>query len=77
MKNESVRKSSEKSKNVPGEKSKMVKRTICQKKTITSTIIAMNFVQEQLINISSLVSRVNVEFLQRNRNGKKNGSAKK
>ena len=32
MKNEGVKKSPEKSKNVPEEKSKMVKRTICHKK---------------------------------------------
>ena len=43
MKNESVKKSLEKSKNVLEEK-----RKICIKKTNTFTIIAMNFVQEQL-----------------------------
>ena len=50
MKNESVKKSLEKSKNVLEEKRKMFKRKICIKKTHTFTIIAMNFVQEQLIN---------------------------
>ena len=46
--NESVEKSFEKSKNVIEEKRKIVKRKICIKKTHTFTIIAMNFVQEQL-----------------------------
>ena len=50
MKNESVKKSLEKSKNVLEEKRKTVKRTICIKKRHTFTIIAMNCVQEQLIN---------------------------
>ena len=50
MKNESVKKSLEKSKNVLEEKRKTVKRKICiKKKTHTFTIIAMNCVQEQLI----------------------------
>ena len=48
MKNESVKKSHEKSKNVLEEKRRMVKQKVCIKKTITFTIIAMNFVQEQL-----------------------------
>ena len=48
MKNESVKKSPEKTKNVLEEKRKKVKRKICIKKTHTFTIIAMNFVQEQL-----------------------------
>ena len=48
MKNESVKKSLEKSKNVLEEKRKIVKRKICIKKTHTFTIIAMNFVQEEL-----------------------------
>ena len=48
MKNESVKKSLEKSKNVLEEKRKTVKRKICIKKTHTFTIIAMNGVQEQL-----------------------------
>ena len=47
MKNESVKKSLEKSKNVLEEKRKLVKQKICIKKTNTFTIIAMNFVQEQ------------------------------
>ena len=50
MKNESVKKSLEKSKNVLEERRKMVKQKIRIKKTNTFTIIAMNFVQEQLIN---------------------------
>ena len=49
MKNESVKKSLEKSKSGLEEKWKMVKHKICIKKTNTFTIIAMNFVQEQLI----------------------------
>ena len=48
MMNESLKKSLEKSKNVLEEKRKIVKRKICIKKTHTFTIIAMNFVQEQL-----------------------------
>ena len=48
MKNESKKKSPEKSKNVIEEKRKTVKRKICIKKTHTFTIIAMNCVQEQL-----------------------------
>ena len=46
MINESVKKSLEKSKNVPEEKRKIVKRIICM--THTFTKIAMNCVQEQL-----------------------------
>ena len=49
MKNESVKMSFERSKNVPEEKRKTVKRKICIKKTNTFTITALNFVQEQLI----------------------------
>ena len=48
MKNEIVKKSLEKSKNVIEEQRKIVKRKICIKKTHTFTIIAMNFVREQL-----------------------------
>ena len=48
MKNESVKKSLRKSKNVLKEKHKIVKRKICKEKH-TFTIIAMNFDQEQLI----------------------------
>ena len=48
MKNKSVTKSLEKSKNLLEEKRKMVERKNCIKKTNTFTIIAMNFVQEQL-----------------------------
>ena len=55
MKNESVKKSLEKSKNVLEEKRKMVKRKICIKKTNTFTIIAMKFVQEQLKKITGLI----------------------
>ena len=47
MMNESVKKSLEKSKNVLEEKRKIVKQKICIKRH-TFTIIAMNFVQEQL-----------------------------
>ena len=52
MKNESVKKSLGKSKNVLEEKRKTVMRKICIKKTNTFTIIAMNFAQEQLKRIS-------------------------
>ena len=55
MKNESVKKSLEKSKNVLEEKRKTVKRKICIKKTHTFTIIAMNCVQEQLIRLTKYV----------------------
>ena len=49
MKNESVKKSLEKSKNVLEEKRKMIKqKSLNKKKTNTLTIIAMMFVQEQL-----------------------------
>ena len=51
MKNESVKKSLEKSKNVLEEKRKMVRQKIWIKKTNTFTIIAMNFVQEQLTTL--------------------------
>ena len=51
MKNESVKKSLEKSKNVLEENRKMVKRKTCIKKTNTFTIFAMNFVQEQLKSV--------------------------
>ena len=51
MKNESVKKSLQKSKKVPEEKRKMVQQKICMKKTNTFTISAMNFVQEQLKTI--------------------------
>ena len=54
MKSESVKKSLEKSKNVLEEKRKMVKQKICIKKTKTFTIIAMNFVQEQLTSRTEL-----------------------
>ena len=50
MMNKSVKKSLEKSKNVLEETRKIVKQKICIKKTYTFTIIAMNFVQEQLNN---------------------------
>ena len=48
MKNECVKKSLEKSKNVLEKQRKMVKQKKCIKKTNTFTIIVMNFVQEQL-----------------------------
>ena len=54
MKNESVKKSLEKSKNVL-EKRKMVKLKISIKNTNTFSIITMNFVQEQLITYSALL----------------------
>ena len=50
MKNESVKKSLEKSKNVPEEKRKIVKRKIWIKNTHTLTINAMNFIHAQLKN---------------------------
>ena len=50
MKNERVKKSLEKSKNVLEEKRKIFKRKICIKKTYAFTIIAMNFIQEQSNN---------------------------
>ena len=48
MKNESVKESLKKSTNVLEENRKMTKRKNCVKKTNTFTIIALNFVQEQL-----------------------------
>ena len=48
MKNESVKKSLEKSKNVLEEKRKIVQQKFALKNKYTCTIIAMNFVQEQL-----------------------------
>ena len=54
MNKESVKKSLEKSKNILEEKRKLVKQKICIKKTNTFTIIAINFVQEQLNNKKSL-----------------------
>ena len=57
MKNESVKKSLEKSKNVLEEKRKMVKQKICIKKTNTFTIIAMNFVQEQFIILKPAIHK--------------------
>ena len=51
MKDESVKKSLEKSNNVLEEKRKIVKRKICIQRH-TFTTIAMNFVQEQLINLT-------------------------
>ena len=53
MTNERVKKSVEKSKNVLEEKRKIVTKKICiQKRHARFTIIAMNFVQEQLKNTS-------------------------
>ena len=49
MKNESVKKSIQTSKNLLEEKHKMVNRKIGIKKTNISTKSAMNFIQEQLI----------------------------
>ena len=51
MKNERVKKSLEKSKNILEKKRKIVKRKFCIEKRHTFTIIAMNFVQEQLKTI--------------------------
>ena len=53
-KNESVKKSLEKSKNVLEENRKIAKRKICIKRH-TFTIIAMNFVQEQLITFTRII----------------------
>ena len=50
MMKESVKKSLEKWKNVLEKKRKMVKQKICIKKTYKFILIAMNCVQEQLIN---------------------------
>ena len=50
MKNESLKKSLEESKKVLEEKRKIVKRKICIKKD-TFIIIAINFVQQQLIKL--------------------------
>ena len=49
VKNQSVKKSLEKSKYVLEEKRRIVKRNFCIKKTHTFIIFAMNCVQEQLI----------------------------
>ena len=74
MKNESVKKSLEKSKNVLEEKPKMVKPKICIKKTNTFTIVAMNFVQEQLIKPLRVVKRyfsnTRLQVLKRQRSNK-------
>ena len=59
MKNASVKKSLEKSKNVLEEKRKMTKQKICIKKTNTFTIIAMNFVQEPLKTTKLQLGRPN------------------
>ena len=48
MKNESVKKSLEKSNNVLEKSAKPVKQKNCIKKTNTFKLIPMNFVQEQL-----------------------------
>ena len=61
MKNESVKKSLEKSKNVLEEKRKTVKRKICTK-THTFTIIAMNCVQEQLNQCKIEMKHVRTKF---------------
>ena len=54
MKNQSMKKSLEKSNNVLEEKRKTVKRNYCMKKTNTFTIIALNIVQDQLLNFWDL-----------------------
>ena len=57
MKNESVKKSLEKSKNVLEEKRKNCQaKNLHKKKTHTFTIIAMNCVQEQLIKDTVVLS---------------------
>ena len=61
MKNESPKKSLEKSKNVLEEKRKKVKQKIFIKNTNTFTIIAMNFVQEQLRKmLKKLINSFNI-----------------
>ena len=60
MKNESDKKSLEKSKNVLEEKRKIVKQKICIKKRNTFTKIAMNFVQEQLTTIGCIEGYVSI-----------------
>ena len=57
MKNETVKRSLEKSKNVLEEKLKMIKEKICINKTNMFTITAMNFVQEQLNSFLSKVKK--------------------
>ena len=66
MKNESDKKSVEKSQNVLEEKSKIIKQKICIKKTHTFTIIAMNFVQEQLITNESETQEFYKNFYENN-----------
>ena len=53
MKNKSLKKSIEKSENILEEKRKIVKRKICIKKTHKFTIIALNFIQEQLKSLQT------------------------
>ena len=64
MKNESVKKSLDKSKNFLEEKLKIVKQKICIKKTHMITIIAMNFVQEQLNIITWWHETFKIHFLE-------------
>ena len=54
MKNETVKRSLENSKNDIEEKRKVFKRKTCIKDTKMFTIIAMNFVQEQLIKSTDI-----------------------
>ena len=54
MKNETVKRSLENSKNDIEEKRKVFKRKTCIQDTSTFTIIAMNFVQEQLIKSTDI-----------------------
>ena len=70
MKNESAKKSLEKSKNVLEEKRKMVKQKICIKKTNRFTIIAVNFVQEQFKNMTC--QQVSVESKNRSKSQESN-----
>ena len=71
MKNESVNKSLEKSKNVLEEKRKIVKQKFCIKKTNTLTIIAMNFVQEQLITLALSILSTSIAIAPEIKNEKK------
>ena len=71
MKNESLNKSLEKSKNVLEEKLKIVKQKFCIKKTNTLTIIAMNFVQEQIITLAPSILSTSIAIAPEIKNEKK------
>ena len=66
MKNESVKKSLAKSKNVLEEKRKTIKQKICIKKTPSFTIIATNLVREQLIAVERLTVAINYMVFSKN-----------